>query len=228
MARVKFGSLVSGLSGSIGGSTFQQSLYGNILRSRPRNNKTNSAAQFKARTYMTQCQAGWKALTPADRVQWDQFIAFSGASINRDRAVLLSGHALYLKYNYARLASGFTLLNSLVYASAPAWPSLNSIRTSAPNIFFYFSANLDTMQIFPTVFLSNRQSEGRSYSPAGLRFMPGMNTSGTVSYISGSYSPIFGRDLAVGDFVNVKIQFFSTISPLLSSIQTAVIQTIAT
>ena len=67
MARVKFGSLVTEISGSIGGSTFQRNSFGNTLRNKPNPIRSRTAAQLSIRQYMKQAHAGWTALTAAER-----------------------------------------------------------------------------------------------------------------------------------------------------------------
>lgn len=223
MARVKYSPIVSDISGSVGSSTFQKSLYGNTLRNRPRSQKTSTAAQLHARTYMMQCQNAWRNLTPAVRRQWDQFISFSGQSINRDRGILTTGHALFLKWNYARLAAGFSIVSALVYKAAPVWPSFVQCISEDPLLYLIFSDDTDVLDIWPTLFLSPRRQDSQSFFKQGLRFMPGIVYVETETMACQQYKTIFGVQPGLGWYLHYQLQFFSKTAPLLSSLQTGII-----
>jgi hypothetical protein len=222
MARIQYGPIISDISGSIGSATFQKSLYGNTLRNRPRNTRAGTAAQFAARNQLLQCQYAWRSMSEALRRQWNQFVAFSGQSINRDRGILTTGHSLFLKWNYARLQAGLAIVTTIVYKSAPAWPTIDYIALAAPGTFINFTADLVAIDIYPTIFLSPQRPESRSFMHAGLRFMFINSVITTEAYINNSYQDIFGQSIINGSFVSCKYQFFHLTSPLLSALSSGV------
>jgi hypothetical protein len=222
MARIKYGSIIADISGSIGSATFQKSLYGNTLRNRPRNTRAGTAAQFAARSQLMQCQYAWRTMSEALRRQWNQFIAFSGQSINRDRGILTTGHSLFLKYNYARLQAGFSIVTTIVYKSAPAWPTIDYIAESGNGIEIAFTDDLDALNIYPTVFLSPTRPESKSFTNEGLRFMFIDAVDEMLISILTAYQNKFGLNLTGGDFISCRFQFFHLSSPLLSAISTGV------
>lgn len=222
MARIKYASIVSEVSGSVGSATFQKSLYGNTLRNRPRPHKSGTAAQLYARSIMMQCQYAWRALDPATRKQWDQYIAFSGASINRDRGILMTGHSLYLKYNFTRLIASLAILNTPAYVSAPQWPSLIAIRVNGNILYMEFSVNPFSTNIYSTSLFSPLRLSSQSFSKQGLRFMVSGIHFQQYYYFNNSYLPVFGRMLVPGDVVHVQHQLWLSTAPILSAIQTAV------
>lgn len=222
MARIQYGPIISDISGSIGSATFQKSLYGNTLRNKPTGHKSATPVQFTTRNIMCQCQYAWQALSVAQRKQWDQFIAFSGAKINRDRAILLTGHSLFLKYNFQRLLKGLSVLSVPTYISAPAWPSVTSITYAGNNVYSHFNANIDTLELWITLFISAPHLSSQSFSAQGLRYLPIGYSGGTYVNFENTYPPIFGRILTNGDIVHVKYQFWSRISPLLSFVRSSI------
>jgi len=223
MARIKYASIVSDVSGSVGSATFQRSLYGPILRNRPRNTRAGTASQLKARSVMMQCQYAWRALSVAQRKQWDQYIAFSGASINRDRGILMSGHSLYLKYNFHRLLRGLSVVNNLIYISAPQWPVIDYLQTSPTYVYIRFTGNLTTLNIWPTLLLSPKRVASWSFSKQGLRFM--LDTYASTYYLgyTNVYNQIFGRPIAYADIIHYQLQWWSRTAPILSAIQTGIL-----
>ena len=109
MARIKYGPLISDIAGSVGGSTFQRSASGNTLRNKPIPIHTTSGSQLQVRQYMKMAHAAWLAMEITERQQWNQFVNYSTPKIKHDRAVIMSGHNLYLKYQVARLMAGLAI-----------------------------------------------------------------------------------------------------------------------
>lgn len=97
MAVIKFGSIVTDGAGSLGGSTIQKYSQGHIWRNKPNPIPSRSNAQYLIRSYNKKMQAGWRALSPGQRSIWNDFAHPS-----------LSGHSLWLKYQYVYLSQGFS------------------------------------------------------------------------------------------------------------------------
>ena len=223
MARIKYAGIISEASGSVGSATFQKSLYGNTLRLKPLSHKSGTVSQLYCRALMMQCQYAWRALTPATRIQWDQFISFSGQHIKADRGVLMTGHSLFLKYNFHRLLQRLSILGTPIYLSAPAWPSMSTISYNGGASWILFTANLDTLNIYCTIKLTNKRLPSQAYSSQGLRYIYPASITGYYIWLNGGYSSVFGAQFAVNDILHYQLQFWSRISPILSSIQTGII-----
>lgn len=222
MARIKYGSLVSDVSGSVGSATFQKSLYGNTLRSKPQPRRSASAVQITCRNYMVQIHNAWRLLSVEQRRQWNQYISFTSACINRDKAVLLTGHSLYIKYNFLRLLSGYAILNDLVYLPVPAWPVIDAWYVDINALRAHFTVNLNDVPAWPVISLSPPRQESRSFYEQGLRYMAGgSNDDNNVNFAS-AYQDNFGAQAAVGSIVHCRLQFFCTDAPIVSPIYNSI------
>jgi hypothetical protein len=219
MARIKYGSLVSDISGSIGSATFQKNLYGNTLRQRPHGYVSSTARQLLCQSLMAQCHNAWSALTDQDRIQWNQFIAFSGASINRDKSILLSGHSLFLKYNFQRLLSRKSLYTSIRYLSAPQWPGILNCYLIDDEIIVNLDNSPPISNFWVTMFFSIPRPASQSFNPVGLCFVKAVQINTEAINFSTNYQSVFGFIPTIGSILHYKIQFWSTLSPILSSIQ---------
>lgn len=222
MARVIYGSIVSNVSGSIGSATFQKSLYGNTLRNKPRPKTTATPAQLASRSILMQCQYAWRSLTPAQRKSWDQFISFSGQTINRDRNILSTGHSLFIKYNFARLIAGMAVLENVSYVSAPLWPFVTGVVQRIGGTEVDYTADFVSLNIMPTIHLSPLRNASLSYTTAGLRFIPIVQVSVNRALFGPSYANIFGIMPVAGDIIHYKYQFWSVNAPILSAIHTGI------
>lgn len=217
MARIKYGSLVSDISGSIGSATFQKSLYGNTLRSKPNPRRSATPAQINCRQYMVLCHQAWRGLSDAGRRQWNQYINFTNASINRDKTILLTGHALFIKWNFLRLTQQYAIVTDLVYSAIPTWPTILSLNCEVDNVAVHFSHNLNDIPCWPVLFLSANRPPSRSFFKAGLRCMlGGSNDDAWVNYAL-KYKNAFGVNIAVGNTIHYEVQYFCTEAPIISA-----------
>ena len=118
MAVLKFGSIITEGSGSLGGHTIQNSKGGMQLRTKPIPHGNPSAAQILIRSINTTLQQGWQALTPSQQKIWNDWPVTHHIMNAKGDKHPLSGHSLWMKYNYTWLAAGGTFLPDPSY-----WPS---------------------------------------------------------------------------------------------------------
>jgi len=108
MALLKFGAIVTEGSGSLGGHTIQHSRGGMQLRNKPIPRSGPSAAQYAIRSINPVLQAGWKALTDAQRTIWNDWPVIHGIMNAKGDHRPLSGHSLWMKYQYLPLSLGYS------------------------------------------------------------------------------------------------------------------------
>jgi hypothetical protein len=220
MARIKYSALIGSLSGSIGGSTFQTGLYGNVLRSRPRNTRQRTADQMLRNSSIVNLQNQWKALTPAQRKQWEQFIAYSSQSINRDRNVLITGQALFLKYNYHRLMYNLAALSVPEYRNAPQWAQITNFSTNGTYLRANFNLNTITLNERVTIYVSFPHAPNLVFNKTRCRLIVPNQNSGTYYQLQNYYLSKYGKLPDVGQTISFACQFWSLYAPILSAIQT--------
>lgn len=73
MARVQYGAMITELTGSIGGTTFQRNRSGNIARTRSGTPKSITPLQSQAETTLMVSLKNWQNLTLAEQIAWDVF-----------------------------------------------------------------------------------------------------------------------------------------------------------
>ena len=118
MARIKFGSIITSGSGSLGGHTIQNSRGGAQLRTKPINKKKPSAAQSLIRSYNPQLQHGWRALTEVQRSEWNAY-AVSHQVLNKVHPVkVISGHSLWMSLQFEYISNGLAFQTNVFKASA--------------------------------------------------------------------------------------------------------------
>jgi hypothetical protein len=218
MARIKYGSLVSDISGSIGSATFQKSLYGSTLRNKPipRNSHTNS--QYNIRGIMKILHEAWRNLTDAQRRQWNQFIAYSSAKIQRDKNVLMTGHALFIQYNMLRQLTGLAVMTTPAYT--PLVGIFDSVQLGIEgdgSLTLVLEDEMPGTQTFGVIKLSAPRNPSIAFSPEGLRYLKVNSAVETNFNITALYTAIFGSIPAIGNTVHYSFRRFSTVSPIVQN-----------
>jgi hypothetical protein len=219
MARVKFGGLISDISGSVGGGTFQRSNYGSVLRSKPIPIHTFSSAQIIIRQHINYLHAQWSELSSEERNQWNKYILFSNPTIKRDKAVLLSGHDLFIKYNMLRLCRSLAILTTPTYITMPEVPGISQIFRSGGSIFLALNDAIDPDDLSFLLKVSTPRHQSVSFSLKGCRNMSYISGGPTNWDFAASYSSVFGFVAEAGDFIHLSLQFFSKLAPIYLSPQ---------
>jgi len=125
MAVIKFGSIVTDGRGSLGGSTIQSDRSGHIWRNKPLPLKSRSPAQSLIRSYNKAMQAGWRALSESDKRIWNDYPKINHIFNKSGEKHPLSGHSLWMKYQYQYLSQQFALQPDPVKASVgPLGPEM--------------------------------------------------------------------------------------------------------
>ena len=228
MARVKLSGLLSDLSGSIAGMTFQQSSSGLTLRKKPIPLKINSQSQLIQRQNLAYLQSLWFDLSSVERAKWHYFLSWSNQSQNHNSHLLITGYQLFIKYQSSRLLAGLSPLTS--FAFEPLNPPTLTFELYNPGVTFYalFSDYVSSGQYFFNLFLTPPVNVGTSYRNAGLRYMATSYHEDRFYYIIDSYVKTFGAVPLPGQQVNFRIYFFGVNSPVLGFFQTGskIIQTL--
>lgn len=226
MARIKLGPVITDIAGSVGGATIQRNRFGMTMRVKPLPIKSATSAQLDIRRKIISLQYSWQALTDAERLQWNRFINFSGQTIRRDRAVLMSGQALYLKYQLFRLLYDQSLLTTIAYSPMPEVTFLDFIGLHAAELFLSFDDTIDHASYFFLCKLTCPRTKAQAYNPRGLRFMKTLFITELQFNITSQYVAAFGALPPVNSWVHYSVQFFSTPAPVFSGVYTGKVRII--
>jgi hypothetical protein len=145
MARVKLSPLLSEVSGSIGSSTFQRSLGGVMLRNKPIRKPKGSVLQNQTASYVAQVISGWKNLTAAQRIEWNQFAEYIPHFMKFNKSRRLNGYNLFCKYNLLRLQSGLTILSTVTFLDPDSLVISPEIYTVDENFFVAVGQGTNTI-----------------------------------------------------------------------------------
>lgn len=179
MAIVKFGSLVVGVRGSIGGVTFSEALGGPYARSWGRSTNPRSRLQQRGRSHFGGLGAAWQALTPTERGDWDSLAAADPEPTfnSLGEPVTLSGWAYFVRCNTRRLQNSQELMPLAptgAEAVQPLEPTVTNFEViKAPIRRFRVDWDVDAYLStdYGVAFVTTLPTGSPVYTPSVLRFI---------------------------------------------------------
>lgn len=217
MARIKYGPIITSIRGSVGGATFQQSRYGNILRAKPMPLRKYTAAHQLVKSNMLTVQQAWRSLSVETKLQWSRYVQYSKPAIARDKSVLLAGHDLYVKYQMFRLTTKMSLLSSLNYVPFTSVPVMTKIYISGSDLTIQFSPDIYTPKFWFLLKMSQVVQDSSRFKSTGLKYIYTLLTGATDYNIGSEYEKLFGSQPVTGDYVNYSLRMFATNAPLFNA-----------
>lgn len=160
MAKIKLGSLVSEITGKIGGHQFSNSVNGTIL--------ANAPSQIKKRSYnlspnlaiISVIKQYWRSLSQTNRNQWCDWAqvnvydqtAFSITNPFKPSVQTSSyvqrGYSLFVQYNACRLNYGFPILTVPAHTPHHIAPIVATLGTPSLEVQFNLSRNYNSTNEF--------------------------------------------------------------------------------
>lgn len=134
MAKVQYGSIITDMSGSIGGITFQKNRSGSIARLRSGTRKNTTPKQSEAHALHTALIREFSLLTLPEKQAWDLFADANPKTDKFGTERVLTGQNMFESLNYWYLRFGFPLLKA---------PPIITLPTPVPT----YNILLDTTQI---------------------------------------------------------------------------------
>lgn len=228
MARIKLGPLVTDISGSIGGMTIQRNRFGMSMRAKPLPLYSETPSQYNVRAKIKSLQHSWQALSDAERLQWNRFPDYSGATIRRDNSILISGQALYLKYQLFRLLCSMSLLTEISYIPLPIlYTPVKIAVVGGTDWYLNFSGTVVVSLYYFVCKLTIPRNENQVFNARGLRFMP-FGFTGLINYpLDPPYIDAFGALPPVDSFIHYSIQYFGVDSPMVTGVYTGRLEVVA-
>jgi len=122
MARVTYGALITELTGSIGGITFQRNSSGNIARLKPNTPVNPSVDQSSQQKYLISLVTAWSSLSAANKTSWND-LATAHDHVNEwSEEKTLNGFQWFISSGLNRRAMSLAPLST-----APGWTTVDAL-----------------------------------------------------------------------------------------------------
>ena len=217
MARVKYGAIVTDISGSVGGSTFQRNKSGATFRNKPNPLKSSSITQIQRRAIMRGLQNSWSELTEAQRSTWNMFIQYSRQTTIHNKSVFISGYNLFLKYQYCRILNNQVLLETFLYVPMNVNNGNRYISTNGTHLYLSFDIGLVGEGTSFMYSLSRPERTTTRFNASKVRFMLPVILDDYNFDITDSYLAQFGQLPPLGSYLHYQIYWYSPYCPIVSA-----------
>lgn len=191
MAIIKSGGLLGNITGSLGGTTFQNSLSGQIMRVKPVPKKSYNNAQQNIRLIQTRLNYEWAALTDSQRAQWQGKVGTQFKTAKN----------AYMNANFYRIFYEQTLISTPSFNPLPPPIAPLHLILNLGALFLicdYDAALVDYMMIFKASYpVGKTVTKSRN----NLRLL-NQDTTDTLSTI---ISPVYENTVHVTPVVGMKI-----------------------
>ncbi len=133
MARVELSANIASIRGSVAGTTFQNSAYGQIMRNKPIPKKSANNAQQNIKLLQSQLNYKWADISASDRLAWDGKIGTK----------FRTGKQAFLNANFYLLFKGLTTLDIPAYNVTPPPIAITQLILNTGELFVLTDIDAD-------------------------------------------------------------------------------------
>jgi len=219
MARVKFSSIVTDVSGSVGQACFQKYSGGTSLRNKPFPRSSYASAQYLTKSYISLVQNTWASLTSEQQSSWDSFISFVPHYQHKNHKVQLTGFTLFLKYNLIRLHTNLDILTSFNFTPFSIDYPLFNVVNVADVFLLLLSQAIDPAVGALNIKMSPVKKNPTPAFKSRLRVInpDSIDVTGYLYTFTDAYSSRFGYIPQIGDKFLMSFTLFSVTNPIILS-----------
>ncbi len=217
MARVQYGSIITNISGSLGGHTFQENAYGKTVRNKPIPLRPTTEDQLAMRRYFINSQNAWQNLTTLQVNTWNTFASLHPWYSKHNPSSKLSAYAIFMAWQQLRQAANMNIYVDIDFLPW-AMPSVTfKIETTGTQLFITFSQALAPLAAQAFTKISGKLKSSQTTNVNGLRFMRYQSTPDPSWEITTAYLNKFGALPAISDNVYVGVSFTYGFAPQMTA-----------
>lgn len=214
MARIIYSGLVTKISGSVGGTTFQANAYGFTVKNKANMIRPNTPSQNKAKIILSVCTKGWGSMTNAERLNWNTFAGVVPQYAKHNPSSVLSGFAAFVRWHtmfYQNQAISNPVTTNPNLTPPPLDTAVVSLTNAAGTLTLAPVFHLGTGDWLVNYSLSRPFSNSQNFIGTAVRNVAGDDTSSSSFIITAAYINAFGNVPNVGDNVAVQYTLFDAI-----------------
>jgi len=216
MARIKTSSIISDIRGSVGGTTFQLSRGGLVMKNKITRRSRNSLNQINNNYLLHRVQQSWRNLTDNQRSTWSAFSNFQRINQKNNKKHILSGYELFIKNNYYRVLYDFEIKTAPEFSKYYSSAFTGSLSLDAGALIFNSDRMMSTALDFIILSITGKLPVSVNNPSSRYRIIKFVTTDSDEWKITVPYSSIFGVPLVPGDTVFFKYTNASLLSTSLN------------
>ena len=207
MAKILFGQIITEARGNVAGIVFSRNRAGSYMRTKVTPLNPQSPKQTGVRTFFTTVAQSWRALTAAQRLQWEAAVENFKSSNIFGLIKVLSGAQLYQKLNLNLLNIAQAQISvPPVPTAVPAITALSAVAdVSDDKITLTFSPAIDANVVYEC-FATPPLSAGKTFVKNLYKKVANEGVAAVSPLeIAGDYKAIYGSIGAAGQKIFIKM-----------------------
>lgn len=204
MALVELSGAITAIRGKVGGSTFQGSAAGQILKGKCTPVNPNTPRQNLSRSITFSLTQEWGNLTDAQRSNWQGYANYFRIGQQRNNSLFINGRQAFLKVNNYRLHYNIPLLTNPTFNKCDLTPVDITLSIPAGNL----TATLDRPAVpaeeFIILFVSQVRPITWNTPQGSLKLIIFTTLASATQDISTEYSALYGSNPVSGDTIFFK------------------------
>jgi hypothetical protein len=209
MASIKYSSIISDISGSVGNVTFQRSRYSSIIRNKPSPGSQQTTRRLNSRIFFNQLLIAFQSLTQQQLAILKYCTTYNPIFTKKNKNSLLSPRSLFFKYNLIRLHAGLSIISDFNYNSLVQYPLSFNLFIEDDYLFLNFTdIPLVTDQLFFLLKLSKPHTSSNYFNVSQNKVIKAVFVDASTYDLTSSYNSVFFNLPAPGSFISYEIIFF--------------------
>jgi len=224
MARIKTSGNISSIIGKVGGSVFQGSQGGLIMRNQSGKINSNTLRSNSHQVGLSIVQGEWQRLTDAQRYLWQVYSVYLNKPQHHNQSLRVNGHQLFIdintiRYDLSIYDNAFQpyLLTTPILAPLPQPINITTIERNGITLEINLDRAVSNVNDAIILFLSRPLTGSQMSGYVKTTLMKSTTNNGTVFDVGFAYPDVYGRMIEIGEWVQSKIAIYNTSSENYSS-----------
>lgn len=215
MARIIYSGIVTKISGSVGGTTFQANAYGFSVKNKPNMVRPNTPFQLQRKLAFARATKLWGGLTTAQRTDWNTWASANPQFAKNNPSSQLSGFAVFVRTHVLNMIStslGDPAVTAPSYTILPIDTATWVLQNAAGVLTLTSTWGTGGADLLGLVNISRPFTASQNFVGSSPRYMVAVPNDPDSAVITSKYVAQFGVVPAVGQIVNVELQLFNPLN----------------
>lgn len=202
MARIIYSALVTKISGSIAGTTFQKNAYGHTVKSKATMVRPAAPLQNNRKILFSAATKGWNTLSSAQKDSYNVYASTRPQFAKNNPSSQLSGFAIFCKWHMLEmLRAGNIAINTTISGSYNSVDLYSNVSIVENGAFIDFSIDFFTGDsvIWCLFFISRPFRPGENFIGSKVRYLFSRANADFNVDIRSAYTSLWGNAPAPGD-----------------------------
>lgn len=204
MARVTYGSLVTELRGSIGGTTFQRNRFGFTAKNKSSICLPQSQDQQQSKSFMAAVAQNWLLLSEEQRALFNTYASLYPSFSFNNPTIALSGYNIYNRWEFLRLKGGYALENDISLSTEPIPQLQLTLQNTVQSRLIINMPDTETNSFYTLISISPPLKASVNFNIDKVRWFAAFNYAASTIDITELYLAKFGVLPQVGEAVLIK------------------------